>query len=73
MTCDESSGGVGIKRGKSTLRLPTIETLPLPASSDHCMVASNAQLQGSGNLTISLWNGSAPLVTFGPPGGREHT
>lgn len=67
MTCNESSGGVGNKSGQSTLQLSTIETLPMPARSDHCIVSSNAQLHGSGNLTISLWNGSALPVPSASP------
>jgi hypothetical protein len=58
MTCSESVGGVGQKSGQSTLGLSTIEDLALPAPSDSCIVAANAQLSGSGTRTVVLYNGN---------------
>jgi hypothetical protein len=69
MTCDESGGGVGNKSGQSTLQLPTIETLPLPAPSDSCLVSTKAQLRSTGTLNVSLYNGAAPPATTSS-GGR---
>jgi hypothetical protein len=62
MTCRESGGGVGKKSDQFTLQLPTIQSLPLPAPSDSCIVLANAQLHGSGTLEVSLYNGGAPPV-----------
>jgi hypothetical protein len=66
MTCTESGGGVGQKSGQSMVGLPTIEDLPLPAPSESCIVAANAQLSGSGTLNVALYNGNAPTVTSTP-------
>ena len=63
MTCDESGGGVGQNSGQDTLQLPTIENLPLPAPSNSCIVAANAQLSESGTLNIALYNGNAPAAS----------
>jgi hypothetical protein len=67
MTCTESGGGVGQKSGQSTLGLPTIEDLPLPAPSDSCIVAANAQLSGSGTLNVALYNGNVPAAASTSP------
>lgn len=54
LICTENGGGVGSKTGQSTLVLPTVEPLPLPAPSSSCIVSSGAQISGSGTVAISI-------------------
>jgi hypothetical protein len=54
IVCSELGGGVGQKKVQTTLKLPTSETLPLPAPSSSCIVSANGQLSGTGTLKISI-------------------
>lgn len=55
MLCAETGGGAGSKSGQSDRALPTTEILPLPAPSDSCDVAANAQITGSGKVLIAIY------------------
>lgn len=54
LICDESGGGVGSKTGQSTLSLPTVDVLALPAPSTSCIVSASAQISSSGTVTVSI-------------------
>lgn len=53
--CEEDSGGVGSESGQSSVRgSPAFVAVKIPAPSTSCDVSTNAQLGGSGTLTIAI-------------------
>ena len=55
LVCDETGGGVGSKSGQSDISLPGTQNLPLPATSDRCIVSANVQLSQGGDVTIAIY------------------
>lgn len=54
LVCSETSNGVGHEQAHTTTKLPTSETLPIPAPSNYCIASANVQLSNSGTVSISI-------------------
>ncbi len=54
LVCTEHSGGIGSRTGQVKMVLPTVKPLSLPAPSSSCIVSANAQLSGTGSLTVAI-------------------
>jgi hypothetical protein len=60
---------VGSKSGQNTVSIPVVETLTLPAPSNHgsCIVSASVQLANSGSVTITIEESANPTTTATVP------